>query len=146
MKFLPVSVLVVLLSCFIEAKDPALTKQTIQVKTDLSNRRGKIYLKVYPYEQGKGSCRKREYNLSHKASKEITVSSGCCWRELRVAEIKGRDGKKMVLGRVTAEEPSCQHEKLLLTVHEGKQEKGKKFRPVDIEIGVVEKGKKKSKK
>lgn len=117
--------------------------QTIQVKTNLSSKRGKVYMKVYPYEQKKG-CKKRKYDLSHKGSKDITITSDCCWKELRVSQVSKRNFKKVVLGKVTTQEPSCQHEKLLLTIDEGPQEKGKKFRPVDLEIKPLGKKSKKS--
>lgn len=51
--------------------------------------------------------------------------------------------KKMVLGRVTAEEPLCMHGKTTLDISEGKKEKGMAIQPLEIKAQVSKKKKKK---
>ncbi|TET35963.1 hypothetical protein E3J61_01495 [Candidatus Dependentiae bacterium] len=119
-------------------------KHTITVKTNLSPKRGKVYLRVYPHaEEGKEDCKKIKQDLPLKGFKMITIPARCCWRELRIVEIGKKDKKGRVLGRVTAEEPLCMHGKTTLDISEGKKEKGMAIRPLVIKAQVSKKKKKK---
>ncbi len=123
-------------------------KHTIIVKTNVSPKRGKLYLKVYPHaqegEEGKEDCKKIKQDLPRKGSKSITIPARCCWRELKIAEIS-KDKKRRVLGRITSEEPVCMHPQTTLDISEGKKEKGMEIRPLEIKAEVSKKKKKKNK-
>lgn len=151
MKKILVLVLVALFSAqHADAKKPlSKKKHTINVKTNLSPKRGKMYLRVYPYaeegEEGKEDCKKIKQDLSLKGTQTIMVPARCCWRELKIVEIIGKktDRKKMVLGRVTAAEPLCMHGKTTLDISEGKKEEGMAIQPLEIKAQVSKKKKKK---
>jgi hypothetical protein len=117
---------------------------SINVRTNLSPKRGKVYLKVYPYtkegeedtKKGKKdskNCKKIKQNLPHKGSRTVTVPISCCWGELKIGEISKKYGRKRVLGRVTVKELVCTHSSTMLDIKEGKKEEGMAMRPIDIE-------------
>jgi len=113
---------------------------TINIKTNLSSKRGKVYIKVYP--QGEEDCKKEKHTLPYKGSLKIKVPVRCCWRELKVVELGKQDKKKRVLGRVTTEEPICTRGSIALEIKEGVKKKGMEIKPIDIEAHIKQKKKK----